>query len=357
MSDKPDASGLQTTREGIDRMERGEQRVNEQREEEKDDVEQVAKEHPCFKDQVRSVKPPSAAAAAETPVVVVDEQQEGQRQLHEDAPGMAPPTIRQHAESITGVQQQLEQRAAAAPSGSTIFAEAVAAGSEPKRGDGVRELTCHFSIAMYKVYWVLLLVLVAVVFFVIGFYANNGGDCSCDGSIEKPTPIDQATLEPTMETTDPVGLQDPSLAQWKVQDSGNGHYYKPFQVSDGISWTSAEAEAVAMGGHLASITSQEENDFVFSLVSGNASFWSGTSGPWLGGFQPDGSSEPSGGFRWSDGEPFAYTNWEKNEPDDDGGENRIHFYTSSDRWNDSSGRWNDHLDNAGIVAYIAEWSN
>lgn len=239
MSNKPDASCLQAimsseieTREGIERMERGE-RVNE---EEKEEDQQVNR--PRFKDQVHSVKPP-AAVATETPI----DEQEGQQ--HEDAPGIAP--IYPHAAPVdeSARAQQPEHRAAVPATGSTIFAEAVAAGSEPKRDFGV--ITCHFSIATYKVCWALSLVLVAVIFFVIGFV----GDCSfcVPHCIERPTP------EPTTETTDPVGPQDPSLAHWKVQDGGNGHYYKPFQVSDGISWTSAEAEAITMGGHLASITS------------------------------------------------------------------------------------------------------
>lgn len=76
----------------------------------------------------------------------------------------------------------------------------------------------------------------------------------------------------------------------------------------------------------------------------------GSSGPWLGGFQPDGSSEPSGGFQWSDGEPFNYTNGDTNQPNDSGGGQQwIHF--------SSSGRWDDLWDVTYIVAYVAEWSN
>ncbi len=57
-------------------------------------------------------------------------------------------------------------------------------------------------------------------------------------------------------------------------------------------------------GHLATITSQEEADLVYSLLDGN-SFW-------LGGFHnlssPD-YSEPSGGWEWITGEEFNHSLW------------------------------------------------
>ncbi len=35
-------------------------------------------------------------------------------------------------------------------------------------------------------------------------------------------------------------------------------------------------------------------------------------GPWLGGYQPKGSTEPAGGWRWLSGETWDYSNWAVN---------------------------------------------
>src|SRR5688572_4259498 len=77
---------------------------------------------------------------------------------------------------------------------------------------------------------------------------------------------------------------------WNSGPGANNHTYEAVLVPGGISWEDAEAAAVSRGGHLASITSADENAFVFALVSGNNAFWvldSGSHGigPWLGGRQ------------------------------------------------------------------------
>jgi len=68
------------------------------------------------------------------------------------------------------------------------------------------------------------------------------------------------------------------------------------------------------GGHLATITSEAENAFIYGLASNNIALWHSLPngcvlGPWLGGTQPTGSSEPGGGWRWVTGETWSYTNW------------------------------------------------
>src|SRR4030042_2151515 len=94
----------------------------------------------------------------------------------------------------------------------------------------------------------------------------------------------------------------------------NGHCYEAV-LAPGVSWDQAQAQCVARGGHLVTITSAEENAFVFSLVSGNASFWfldafGNGLGPWLGGYQISGSVGPAGGWGGVTGEAFyASTNW------------------------------------------------
>ena len=134
--------------------------------------------------------------------------------------------------------------------------------------------------------------------------------------------------------------------RWDPAVGGNGHYYAAVAVPGGIDWDGAAAAASARGGHLATVTSAEENAFIYSLVD-SPEFWSQlpssttrssvaasesgylTFGPWLGGLQPPGSPEPGGGWQWVTGEAFSYSNWHLGQPNeaDQSGENqdRIHM--------------------------------
>ena len=137
-----------------------------------------------------------------------------------------------------------------------------------------------------------------------------------------------------------------ALAQPVNQGTYGNYTYIVVLATNGVTWTDAEANAVAMGGHLASITSAAEDQFIYSLISSDASLWTREGGnpggagigPWLGGYrQPN---NPSGTFQWTDGAAFSYANWASGEPNDSGGnENYIAFYSSSgalmdDTWND-----------------------
>jgi len=89
-----------------------------------------------------------------------------------------------------------------------------------------------------------------------------------------------------------------------------------------MSWGNAEAHCEGHGAHLASIHSEEENNFLLS-ISDQAVLW-------LGG----GDFSHEGAWVWSDGSAWNFTNWEKGMPDDFVGlENCL-------RWN-SDGTWND----------------
>jgi hypothetical protein len=145
--------------------------------------------------------------------------------------------------------------------------------------------------------------------------------------------------------------------------SGNGHWYEVVSVEDGITWEEANLAAVAMGGYLATITSQEENDFVFGLVD-EMEFWSISGydavGPWLGGLQPPNSLIPGQDWHWVTGEPWQYTNWcsgINQEPNDHWGteEDRLHFYQSA--YNPQPApTWNDIPGSSRLPSYVVEGS-
>ena len=157
------------------------------------------------------------------------------------------------------------------------------------------------------------------------------------------------------------GILLAGLTEWKISDGGNGHWYEVVLVPERISWTDAKTEAELKGGYLATITSAEENSFVFSLVTTPACWTTGTPGtslgPWLGGFQPDGSPEPDGNWQWLSGEPFTYTCWAPFEPSNGwGSEHFLSFYNGTE--NSMASTWND-LQNYDApyapVAYVVEY--
>lgn len=121
-----------------------------------------------------------------------------------------------------------------------------------------------------------------------------------------------------------VSISAPPPLYWP----SNGHYY--VLTSSRLTWQQAEAEAVALGGHLLTINSQAEQDFI------NATFLSDPSnqGPyWIG--LNDQAVE--GTFVWSSGEPVTYTNWQPNEPNNLNNEDYAIIYAPPYGWNDGQG--------------------
>jgi len=133
-----------------------------------------------------------------------------------------------------------------------------------------------------------------------------------------------------------------AFAQPVIQGTFSNYTYIVVLATNGITWAAAETNAVAMGGQLASITSAAEDQFIYSLISSDASLWAWEGGnpdgagigPWVGGYRQAGS------WYWSDGSAFSYSNWANGEPNDYGGnENYIEFYSNTgslmnDTWND-----------------------
>lgn len=106
----------------------------------------------------------------------------------------------------------------------------------------------------------------------------------------------------------------------------NGHTYHLLAIQD---WASAEAAAVSLGGHLASIADEAENTWVrLNMLS-----WDGRARTaWIG--FTDQLNE--GDFIWTSGDPVTYTNWNAGEPNDVGGEDFTEMQ-SSGGWNDLNG--------------------
>jgi hypothetical protein len=117
---------------------------------------------------------------------------------------------------------------------------------------------------------------------------------------------------------------------WAHPD-GTIHWYNPVSVTGGITWHAAYDAAKAPGGYLATLSWEEENQFVFGLVD-SGRFWytrpgsEVLDGPWLGGWQLPGSVEPGDGWTWINREPFDFQAWAPDQPDNAGGnEDALHF--------------------------------
>ena len=150
--------------------------------------------------------------------------------------------------------------------------------------------------------------------------------------------------------------------QWTIAEGGNGHYYEPINTSVQTSWQDAKNFAEVAGGYLATVTSQDENDWIVSnilpLVVGSPG--SLHMGPWIGGYQNTTSpsySEPDGGWTWVTGESWSYTNWSAREPNDGPTPiyNYLHYYLpgvlgDADGWNDEAA----YLASVPVYSYIVE---
>ncbi len=127
--------------------------------------------------------------------------------------------------------------------------------------------------------------------------------------------------------------------QWKMTDGGNDHWYDFVEVAvatDGFAYANSQSHD-GQAGYLATITSQEEQDFLNAL-------WPGPTSGQYGNFYMIGLSdrENEGDFKWLDGDEAgqttSYTNWASNEPNNSGGNED---YTVAFWRNSSAGVWND----------------
>jgi len=115
------------------------------------------------------------------------------------------------------------------------------------------------------------------------------------------------------------GLTGEQLQAAPVFNPSNGHYYET--VQNDLLWPNANDEAnsstfMGLRGHLATITSQEEQEFIVNHVVGASRFtrW------WLGAYQSASAVAPDEGWTWITGEPFLFSDWFRfpAEPNDGG---------------------------------------
>ncbi|MBK8976579.1 MAG: hypothetical protein IPM29_11735 [Planctomycetes bacterium] len=125
--------------------------------------------------------------------------------------------------------------------------------------------------------------------------------------------------------TDPYpGLIEATSAPdgW-VQSPVNGHWYRR---TEPLAWRDGEARALLEGGHLATVRSQAEHDWLLAQF--------GTGPLWIG--LNDATTE--GMFEWTSGEPVAFTAWCPGEPSGTGADDD---FVTVDATCAPAGGWND----------------
>lgn len=129
--------------------------------------------------------------------------------------------------------------------------------------------------------------------------------------------------------------------------SSSNHRYAFYEEPTVTDWGQAKAYCTRIGGHLATISSQQENDHVFGLMKDK-----GYQSAYFG-FQ----KSADGTWIWSNGEASSYTNWHEGEPNDENSsESYGEFY-----WKFTDGTWNDGNFDATTVddskVFICEWDS
>ena len=133
----------------------------------------------------------------------------------------------------------------------------------------------------------------------------------------------------------------------------NGHYYDFVSAPSAMTWNQANTAAQTsayegMTGHLVTLTSQQENDWLMTAFNNPVAAW-------MGGYQDTGAddySEPNGGWRWVTDEEWDYTNWQAGEPNNSGnGENNL--ATAKAVVGDGDLYWNDRVNTT--AQYLVEY--
>ena len=125
---------------------------------------------------------------------------------------------------------------------------------------------------------------------------------------------------------------------------GNRYQFSP----EKLTWEEAKAKAAAAGGHLATITSKEENQWVWDTF---VTKLPGSLSLWLGGTK----NNPTQTWTWITGEPFAFTAWGEREPNMNPDEIALCFSRQSKGWGDIRTNGIGAADRRG--GYLIEWDD
>ncbi|MGN0398986.1 MAG: M4 family metallopeptidase [Blautia sp.] len=126
----------------------------------------------------------------------------------------------------------------------------------------------------------------------------------------------------------------------------DGHYYYVYNLDSIDTWEAAKQYCEEQGGYLATITSPEENEFLYNYLrefSYESAYFGLT------------DSKEEGNWIWENGESVSYTNWHEDEPNSENPDEdytMFYFKYEDGTWND--GDFGRQTVNSGRV-FICEW--
>lgn len=113
----------------------------------------------------------------------------------------------------------------------------------------------------------------------------------------------------------------------------NGNYY--YVYKDKMSWEAAKETCESLGGHLVTITSASEQDFIEKMAKErNCNYW-------LGGYRN------SDDWRWVTGETWKFTAWNSNNP--------YSMYDDNYSRLTDNNLWTNDYQSGYRFGYICEW--
>lgn len=145
-----------------------------------------------------------------------------------------------------------------------------------------------------------------------------------------------------------------SLAAWPamgqvltgpIVNPDNGHEY---YLLDRDTWTNSQAEAIALGGNLVTVSNAAEQEWL-EVTFGPIDADNDPRAFWIGLFSPSGPSANPEDYEWVSGEAVTYTNWGDGEPN--GGSSGFAYIGrfADGTWNDIN---NTNIQFFGVVEVI-----
>lgn len=120
-----------------------------------------------------------------------------------------------------------------------------------------------------------------------------------------------------------------NIAQCDIYNPATGHWYDIVSSGDNGSWTNAENNAIALGGHLVTINDAAEQAWLRANFDQETRYWIGFT-----------DEAVEGTWVWSSGEPVTYTNWDEGEDNNSTPPVYGEDYAVIN-WDLGTGQWND----------------
>ena len=140
------------------------------------------------------------------------------------------------------------------------------------------------------------------------------------------------------------------LTQWRVEDGGNDHYYG-MVVTPKQSWYASRDQAETMGGYLASIRSQSENDWIWNTfqIGSHEEYWSSYwDGPVFGAYRASETEQ----WTWTSGETWGWSNWAWGSGN---GPHGAQFIAHGSGWDDLGANSGNYA--GGNISFVIEFNS